>query len=254
MENERRDALFAQWESPMVRACLQGEMGRIVSWGEDSALAALGDFCFLAGKPASELIGQAEGPLLVPGNGGWVELIEKSWGERAVAFTRYAVRRTQEIGSNDRLLSFTNALPEGFKLAPIGKGLYPVLLSQAWSRDLCGNFRDEDDFVERGIGIAVLWRGEPVAGAASYAVCAGAIEIEIDTAPDFRRRGLALACGAKLILECLERDLYPAWDAHDLRSLALAEKLGYQLDHPYPAFWVEEKAKNRGEASRANST
>lgn len=58
-----------------------------------------------------------------------------------------------------------------------------------------------------------------------------------------RGRGLATACGARLILDCLERGLYPNWDAHDSRSLHLAEKLGYRLDHPYRAYWVEEKAR-----------
>ena len=46
---------------------------------------------------------------------------------------------------------------------------------------------------------------------------------------------MASACGARLILECLTRGIYPGWDAHDRRSLALAEKLGYRLDHPYTA-------------------
>ena len=63
----------------------------------------------------------------------------------------------------------------------------------------------------------------------------------LSTHPDFRRQGLAAACGAKLILECLERELYPGWDAHDRRSLALAQKLGYQLERSYSAYWVERK-------------
>lgn len=92
-----------------------------------------------------------------------------------------------------------------------------------------------------GTGICGHTGGVPVAGAASYAVCEGAVEIEIDTRPDFRRQGLAAACGAKLILECLERELYPGWDAHDRRSLALAQKLGYQLERSYSAYWVERK-------------
>ena len=37
--------------------------------------------------------------------------------------------------------------------------------------------------------------------------------------------------------------LFRSWDAHDRRSLALAEKLGYRLDHPYTAYWVEEKVR-----------
>lgn len=122
---------------------------------------------------------------------------------------------------------------------------YPALMAQDWSRDLCGNFADGADFAGRGIGTVVLWEGRPVAGAASYAVCEGEIEIEIDTAPQFRRRGLAAVCGARLILNCLDRGLYPCWDAHDRRSLALAEKLGYRLLRPYTAYWVESKAGNR---------
>ncbi len=68
--------------------------------------------------------------------------------------------------------------------------------------------------------------GELVAGASSYAFYKGGIEVEIDTKEEERRKGLALVCAAKLILECLERGLYPSWDAHNKESLALAEKLG----------------------------
>jgi GNAT superfamily N-acetyltransferase len=72
--------------------------------------------------------------------------------------------------------------------------------------------------------------------ASSYTVYNGGIEIEVDTKPEFRRKGLAAACSARLILECLQRELYPSWDAHDLRSVALAEKLGYHADDPYTVY------------------
>ena len=62
----------------------------------------------------------------------------------------------------------------------------------------------------------------------------------IDTRPDLRRRGLALSCGARLILTCLDQGLLPSWDAHDRRSAALAEKLGYRLDRPYPAYLLDQ--------------
>ena len=128
----------------------------------------------------------------------------------------------------------------------IDKEMYFTLMEQEWAWDLCGCFADADDFLARGLGVAVTMGGDlPVSGAASYAVCDGAIEIEIDTRPDFRRQGLAAACGARLILECLKQGIYPGWDAHDSRSLALAEKLGYQLDRPYRAYWVEGKVRRR---------
>ena len=84
--------------------------------------------------------------------------------------------------------------------------------------------------------MAVLRDETLVAGASSYATFEGGIEIEIDTRPEERRKGLARACGAALILECLDRGLYPSWDAHDTVSLALAEQLGYRADRPYLTF------------------
>ena len=57
---KKAEDLFAAWETPMVRACLQGHMGRVHAQGEDSALASIGDFCFLAGEPSPELLELAE--------------------------------------------------------------------------------------------------------------------------------------------------------------------------------------------------
>ena len=64
------------------------------------------------------------------------------------------------------------------------------------------------------------------------------IEIEIDTREDYRRQGLAYVCGARLILECLDRGLYPSWDAQNKASVALAEKLGYHYSHTYTVYEI----------------
>lgn len=247
---ERLDALFAGWEAPMVRACLQGNMGCVRTMGEASALASIGDFNFLAGEPLPELVELTDAPILVPGNGEWEVLIREMLGERAVPFTRYATRREPKHFDKDRLIHFTRLLSQEFMIRPIGREFYFTLMEEEWAWDLCGCFRNGADFLEQGLGFVVTQGGNlPVAGASSYAVCDGAIEIEIDTRPDFRRLGLASACGARLILECLDRGLYPGWDAHDRRSLALAEKLGYRLDRPYTAYWVEDKRRRRGNMS-----
>lgn len=238
------EALFSGWDSPMVRACLQGTMGQLETRGEDSAMASIGDFCFLAGRPVPELVAVTQAPILVPCGGNWAELIERELGEGAVPFTRYTTRHAPENFSRRKLFHFTKAVPQGFVVRPIDKEMYFTLMEREWSRDLCGCFGDVADFLERGLGFVVTVGGNlPVAGASSYAVCEGAIEIEIDTRPDFRRMGLASACGARLILECLARGIYPGWDAHNEQSLSLAKGLGYQPDRPYTAYWVENKVR-----------
>lgn len=73
---KKAEDLFAAWEAPMVQACLQGHMGRVHTRGEDSALASIGDFCFLAGEPSPELLELADAPILTPE---WRRLFLESW-------------------------------------------------------------------------------------------------------------------------------------------------------------------------------
>ena len=52
-----------------------------------------------------------------------------------------------------------------------------------------------------------------------------------------RKHLVTIACSA-LILKCLEESLYPSWDAQNIHSVRLAEKLGYEFDHAYVAYEV----------------
>ena len=99
-------------------------------------------------------------------------------------------------------------------------------------------YTDFAQYDKYGLGAVVLKDGEIVSGASSYSGYIGGIESEIDTREDHRRRGLAAACGARLISECLRRGLYPSWDAQNLWSVALAKKLGYHFDYAYAAYEV----------------
>jgi predicted GNAT family acetyltransferase len=111
-------------------------------------------------------------------------------------------------------------------------------MAEEWSRDFCSQFCGSEDYAKRGLGVAALRGDELVAGASSYVAYNGGIEIQTDTRQDMRRRGLASACCARLILNCLQRGLTPSWDAANPASLALAEKLGYALKAPYDIWEV----------------
>ncbi|MCC9944979.1 GNAT family N-acetyltransferase, partial [Streptococcus agalactiae] len=90
-----------------------------------------------------------------------------------------------------------------------------------------------------GIGYVIYYQGNIIAGASSYSTYKNGIEIEVDTHPDFRRRGLATIVAAQLILTCLDKGIYPSWDAHTRTSLNLAEKLGYEFSHEYIAYEID---------------
>ena len=258
-------ALFAGWQETMIDSCLQGIMGEIYAVGiQDvcprSAMAILGDFCFLAGEPDAELVayrpegrdrdfmimipqdsaqGVSQGIMTSPDSVrgvSWGNLICQVYGDKVRQVTRYAIKKEEHIWDLDRLREAVAGLPFEYTLRLIDEELYQKCLENDWSRDLVAQYRDYEQYRKLGLGVAILQGQEIVAGASSYSSYEGGIEIEIDTREDHRRKGLAYICGARLILECCARNLYPSWDAQNLQSVALAEKLGYHLDHAYTAY------------------
>lgn len=65
------------------------------------------------------------------------------------------------------------------------------------------------------------------------------IEIEIATRLKYRCKELAAICASKLIIECIKRGLYPSWDAANIETVSLSEKLGYHFDKEYIAYKID---------------
>lgn len=240
--------LFDGWDAAMIWSYTQGCMG--IAYTDSltlpsSAQISLGDFCFFAGAVSDELLRnkpanlQSNFAILVPQNEAWEQAIERCCKERAARHMRYATKKETDVFDKATLQRMAKTLPAQYELRPIDRPLYTEILSLEWARDLCGNYTSYEEYQPLGLGIAVLKDGEIVSGASSYTSFPGGIEIEIDTREDERRKGLAQACGAALILECLNRGWYPSWDAHNKESLALAQKLGYRFDREYPVYETE---------------
>ncbi len=231
--------LFDGWEETLIWSVLEGHMGRVIVEPEAnpvSAQVSVGDICFFAGVPSESLALTAASDELVPQNEAWCAAIECAWGDRVQKRLRYAIKKEKENFDRDRLQHYIDALPPEFELTLFDAEICEASRAEQWSRDFCSCFQSNEDFLRRGFGAAIRKDGELVSGASSYTIYNGGIEIEIDTKPAYRERGLATVCGARLILEALDRGLYPSWDAFDLRSVALAEKLGYHLSHPYTIY------------------
>lgn len=237
--------MFKNWNETLIWSCLQGIMGEIhTNSTEDAAMAILGDFVFYAGNPSEELVRlkpencKQDFIIMVPQNVAWAELIERCYGDKAKKVTRYAIKKEKDIFDICKLEQVILNIPESYELKMIEEPEYNMCRNNGWANDLVSQYKDYNMYKKLGLGVVAFKDGELVAGASSYSTYDEGIEIEIDTREDQRRKGLAYACGAKLILECLKKDLYPSWDAQNKWSVALAEKLGYHFSHEYTAYEI----------------
>ena len=245
-------ALFGEIKETMILSALEGVMGEIHGDYPDSprcVRATLGDFAFFAGETESpsarRLVETSPVPILAAGNESetnhWEKLILSVFPD-AKPHTRYAIKKEIDMFDRNKLRTLVSSLPEGFSIQPIEGEWFNRCLKEDWSRDFVSCFSDAADYEKRGLGFLVLdSEKRPVSGASSYSVYRSGLEIEVDTKADYRRMGLAAAICAKLILTALERGLYPSWDAANLTSVHLSERLGYHLDHPYTV-WTPKNA------------
>ncbi len=233
--------LFAGWNETLIFSCLQKIMGKVyVSDPEQpkSAFAFVGCFGFYAGIPDKEIVmDRPDGfVIMTPQNNEWAKLIEECY-PLAKKVTRYAIKK-DTIFDRTMLQNEIKKLPAGYELKKIDADIYDRCLENPATEDFVSAFESKEKYLQMGRGMVILKNGIIVAGASSYTRYREGIEIEVDTLEPERRKHLAtIACSA-LILNCLEEGLYPSWDAQNMNSVHLAEKLGYEFDHEYAAYEV----------------
>lgn len=170
-------------------------MGTVFGNNSHSAAAVLGDFSFFAGVPDTALLDAVSVPLLVPQNDIWTDAIASHLGPRVQPVIRYATRK-DTVFDREILQTYAHSLSKSYTIRIISQELYDLCWKNSWSRDLVSQYPTWESYRDLGLGVAVLRDSALVAGASSYASFDGGIEIEIDTKPEERRRGLARACGA----------------------------------------------------------
>lgn len=243
--------IFANSQETFVMSYLQGYMGQ--GWTDNiqnpsCAKILVGAFCMLAGDfnspSAIELVKNIQTDfqepcmLIIPQNQNWGNLIENIYKNKFKKVKRYAIKKEQDCFNKDKLQGFVDSLPPDFQITKIDKNLYHKTQEINCFKNLCWQFLSAEDYISRGLGFCILHEDEVVCGASSCYIYDGGIEIEIDTKKKYRRLGLATACAAKLIIECLDNNLYPSWDAENKESVLLAEKLGYHFDKEYDGYKI----------------
>ncbi len=232
----------------LVRGAVEGTGGRV--WVPDLenapwCLIVAGDFAYLYGLPPkgagaldlkSQIYDAAGHTFLYPENGRWAQWLEEQFPGQLRMVTRYALKRGEHHFDKDLLKTYIKGVPQGIRIKKVDERLYHLTLKEEWSRDLCANFEDFKYFQAHGLGYAALKGHKIVAGCWAYGASEGMMEVQVKTKKEHRRQGLALGCSAAFVLECLEKDIIPNWDATNQQSVELALKLGYIYEKEYQVY------------------
>lgn len=245
-DTEKVKQLFSGWTETLIYSCLQKVMGKVYVVDLEnpkSAFAYVGCFGFYAGEPNKELVENKPTGFVImtPQNEGWAKLIEGCY-PFAKRVIRYAIKKDTSF-NQEALKENVSKLPDGYELRKIDADIYDQCLTNPVTADFVSAFENKEQYLSMGRGMVIIKGGEIVAGASSYTRYNGGIEIEIDTVEHERRKHLATIVCSALILNCLAEGLYPSWDAQNMNSVHLAEKLGYEFDHEYVAYEVAHEAR-----------
>jgi hypothetical protein len=228
----------------LIDAILDGSMGEAST--DDPVRPRLGhlylDFHLIVGDPnapdANDLLAGLTSGDHVAAPDSWEEHLVTLCGDGLQSYERFSCDAPDDW-DRTRLGSLRQSLPEGFVLERITHD--SVSQFAALADSLVYNFSSTQDFLTRGVGFGIRQTGKEafVAGCSSFAISPRSLEFEIQTHPDFQRRGFALVTGSRMIEHCLENQLEPCWDAAHEGSALLAERLGFGNRRAYTAYRLE---------------
>lgn len=241
--------MFDSFEDTVVLSCLQGHMG--TAYVNDLvnptvAQITVGIFVFFAGDPntkeAEELLyNLPKFTLAIVETDDWKRRIESVHKNAIEKFQRYRFEKNPEHLERAYILNLLSSLPEGYEIKKVDKDIANAPSFHELSEDFVSQFDSIDDFLNRGIGYAIIHEGQVVSAATSFSIFDDGIEIEIATHSQYRRKGLATITASALILDCMDRGKYPSWDGANAESVELAKKLGYVFKESYDTYFIDLK-------------
>ncbi|WP_040950995.1 GNAT family N-acetyltransferase [Gorillibacterium massiliense] len=234
----------------VLLANIEGNLGR--TWVDQKenpefTVIVAGDFAFLLGNvevlndldnTLRSVLEECKGKIIVTDESSWVSILSEYYSDTFRRFKRYSFAKEPKSFQIEKLKENIKMIDTDFQIVRIDARIYYRVLQDPFMADCCSFFSSLGEFMKHGIGFVIMKDNQIVTGASSYTYHEGSIEVTIGTHSLYRRKGLALACASRLILECLDRSIYPNWDAANLESVALAEKLGYQMEKEYEVYSI----------------
>lgn len=220
-----------------VHAMLEGrQRGQV--WVDDAGqprsavVMSDADFCVAIGEARGDLVAASLPAMMAECRAEKPQLLASTPAWEAALNPLSAVKRPRNEyhfrGLPEAMASLRP--PGGYKLVPLDADIARKFEGRVdpWVVRIWGG---PGRFVEEAFGWAVM-RGDELASFCTACAIGGReAEIEIGTADDSRKLGLATVAGAAFIRSCFERRLDPAWtcEVGNTGSERLAEKLGFEF-------------------------
>ncbi|GIN86342.1 hypothetical protein J6TS2_27280 [Heyndrickxia sporothermodurans] len=167
---------------------------------------------FYAGNPNTEeaeelLYNLPDFTLAIVDSDEWKNRIETVHKGSIEKFQRFRFNKNPEDLDRVHIQELLSTLPEEYEIKRIDKNIAKASSFHELSEDFISQFDSIDDFIDRGVGYAILNKGQVVSAATSFSIYDDGIEIEVASHPNHRRKGLATIVASALILDCLDRGI-----------------------------------------------
>jgi len=208
-----------------------------------ACMIQIGPFHYFAGDAASnggrEMVRNFQPyNLFMSASSGWAEAFKQEYKERFVQIERYS------FSSGQLEIEHLRKLCQDSKFAQDVRQMDAALLERLKGHDHfidVSDFESPIDFEDRGIGFYIEKNGKIIGAAYSSLVCSTGIEVSLFVEEEYRRQRVATVLSANLVRWCLEHGMDAHWDAANLESCKLAEKLGYTPAGRYQAYYLKDR-------------
>lgn len=219
----------------MGTSALDGSMGQAYTDNLENpkfALLIVRNYCFMSGSITKEKLKKLidhhlKTYILIPTDP-LREMIEKLYQNEIIKSTRHSIKK-EVIFDQNKLNKMIKELNPQYHLIKINESIAQQIKDQDF-------IRITDDYSQNGIGYACYHQQKLIGVASSNIFYQNGIEVNIRVDEAYQRKGIGSALAAQLIIACLQSNKQVSWDAANLKSVGLAEKLGFTYDSPYHTY------------------
>ena len=227
--------LFKDIRFYMGHSVLDGTMGKAyvdnVS-NPNFAILIVRKYCFMSGNIEKENLyelinNKLKQYIIIPSDNLKI-VIEEIYKDNINKLERYSIKKNP-VFDKKKLQEYITKMPEEYSIQEIDKNVAERIKEEKF-------INITDNYEKSGVGYYCIYNNEIIGVTSSNIFYKDGIEVNIKVKDEYRRKGIATALASKLILKCLDENKKISWDAANLWSVGLAEKLGFEYDSTYDIY------------------